>query len=111
MSRFLEDSLTGSTIKHFAQVALRLLQVPVPPAAARSRIAAERASLTLRSSAGPSLALLDRREQAIAKAFRGDLVPQDPADEPAAVLERIRVDWAVETIARRRRRKSGAAGL
>lgn len=38
--------------------------------------------------------LLDRLDQAIlAKAFRGELVPQDPADEPAsALLERIRAE-------------------
>lgn len=38
--------------------------------------------------------LLDRLEQAtLAKAFRGELVPQDPNDEPAAVLlERILAD-------------------
>jgi type I restriction enzyme S subunit len=37
-------------------------------------------------------ALLDRLEQTtLAKAFRGELVPQDPNDEPAAILlERIR---------------------
>jgi type I restriction enzyme S subunit len=36
--------------------------------------------------------LCDRLEQAtLAKAFRGELVPQDPNDEPAAILlERIR---------------------
>ena len=38
--------------------------------------------------------LIDRLDQAVlAKAFRGELVPQDPADEPATVLlERIRAE-------------------
>jgi hypothetical protein len=38
--------------------------------------------------------LLDRLDQSIlAKAFRGELVPQDPADEPASVLlDRIRAE-------------------
>ena len=38
--------------------------------------------------------LIDHLDQAIlAKAFRGELVPQDPSDEPARVaLERIRAE-------------------
>ena len=43
------------------------------------------------SSAMPNLEFLDR--SILAKAFRGELVPQDPNDEPAAVLlERIRAE-------------------
>jgi type I restriction enzyme, S subunit len=52
-------------------------------------------------------ALLDRLESAIlAKAFRGELVPQDPNDEPASVLlERIRAQRsAVAPTARPKRR-------
>ena len=50
--------------------------------------AAERVHLELARGAN----LLDRLDQAIlAKAFRGELVPQDPNDEPASVLlDRIR---------------------
>ena len=46
----------------------------------------------LEAEAGRAAALLDRLEAAIlAKAFRGELVSQDPADEPAtALLARIR---------------------
>jgi type I restriction enzyme S subunit len=43
------------------------------------------------TSASDQVALLDR--SILAKAFRGELVPQDPNDEPAAVLlERIRAE-------------------
>jgi len=47
----------------------------------------------------------------LAKAFRGELVPQDPNDEPAAVLlERIRSERAnaPKTKKRGRRRKAKA---
>ena len=48
------------------------------------------------SSAMRAKSLLDRLEAAIlAKAFRGELVPQDPSDEPASVLlDRIRAERA-----------------
>ena len=49
--------------------------------------------------------LIDHLDQAIlAKAFRGELVPQDPADEPAsALLERIRHERATTTKPKRKR--------
>jgi type I restriction enzyme S subunit len=50
----------------------------------------------LATEAQSARALLDRFDQAIlAKAFRGELVPQDPNDEPAGVvLDRIRAERA-----------------
>lgn len=56
-------------------------------------------------------ALLDRLESAIlAKAFRGELVPQDPNDEPASVLlERIRAQRAAALQPKRGRRAAGAS--
>jgi type I restriction enzyme S subunit len=48
-------------------------------------------------------ALLDRLEAAIlAKAFRGELVPQDPKDEPASALpDRIRAKRSETPITKR----------
>lgn len=49
------------------------------------------------------LATLD--QSILAKAFRGELVPQDPNDEPASVLlERIRAERAAGAAPRRGRR-------
>lgn len=62
----------------------------------------------LAAEAAAARRLLDRLDQAIlAKAFRGELVPQDPADEPAAVLlDRIRAERAVAPVAKRRGRSA-----
>jgi type I restriction enzyme, S subunit len=50
------------------------------------------------------------RRSILERAFRGELVPQDPSDEPASVLlERIRAERAAEGTPRRRRRASGDA--
>lgn len=48
----------------------------------------------LASEATSARKLIDHLDQAVlAKAFRGELVPQDPNDEPAsALLERIRAE-------------------
>ena len=64
----------------------------------------------LTTEAAAARRLLDRLDQAIlAKAFRGELVPQDPADEPAGVLlERIRAERAATPNPKRGRRKAAA---
>ena len=83
---------------------LKSVPVPVPPLEEQRRIVAEveerlsrieamRASIerAQRRSAALRAAILER-------AFRGELVPQDPADEPAgALLARIRADRGAKT--------------
>ena len=51
---------------------------------------------------------IDHLSQSIlAKAFRGELVPQDPNDEPASVLlERIRAERAAQAAVKPRGRKT-----
>ena len=58
-----------------------------------------------------AIADLDQLDQAIlAKAFRGELVPQDPNDEPASVLlERIREQKAQQAAAAKRKQKTSTA--
>jgi type I restriction enzyme, S subunit len=60
----------------------------------------------LASQAASARTLIGHLDQAIlAKAFRGELVPQDPADEPAGVLlDRIRAARSIDAPARGRRR-------
>jgi type I restriction enzyme S subunit len=52
--------------------------------------------------------LIDHLDQSVlAKAFKGELVPQDPADEPAsALLDRIRAERAAAPKAKRGRKKA-----
>lgn len=62
----------------------------------------------LEAEAARARRLIDRLEAAIlARAFRGELVPQDPADEPASVLlDRIRAERAAAPKAKRGRKRA-----
>jgi type I restriction enzyme S subunit len=65
----------------------------------------------LAAEAAAARKLLGRLDQSVlAKAFRGELVPQDPADEPAAILlDRIRAERARAPQSSRRGRRPRAA--
>jgi type I restriction enzyme S subunit len=78
-------------------VDLRATLVPVPPAAEVEALHRRVQSLldaadTVCGKMSDGVARVDDLDRTIlAKAFRGELVPQDPNDEPASVLlERIR---------------------
>jgi type I restriction enzyme S subunit len=64
----------------------------------------------LASEATSARRLIDRLDQAVlAKAFRGELVPQDPDDEPASVLlKRIRAERSAAPKAKRGRKAKAA---
>jgi len=91
----------GSTHTTIYFPEIRALHIALPPIEEQkeivSRIAAHLARADrVGAEAAAAGALLDRLEAAIlAKAFRGELVPQDPDDEPASVLlNRIRAERA-----------------
>ena len=110
--QYLNATLNSETLKRIAasiihgvgrprlnQQEVKSLPVPLPPFAEQQRIADEverRLSLVvaLEREVEAALARATRLRQAILKrAFEGRLVPQDPNDEPAAVLlERIRAE-------------------
>ncbi len=90
---------------------LRGLGVPLMPPAEQlviwERIRSAFAEIDrLTAEAAAARRLLDLLDQAVlAKAFRGELVPQDPADEPASVLlDRIRAERASAPKVKRGRR-------
>lgn len=91
-SGHLQSYFTGSTIKHFTGQSLRSYTYPMPPTTEQHRIVAEverRLSVAgeLEKQVEAALRRAERLRQAILKrAFEGRLVPQDPNDEPAAVL-------------------------
>jgi type I restriction enzyme S subunit len=89
---------------------LRASYFPIPPLEDQPEIArriqaAQSAADVAARECARALALLDRLEQSILiRAFRGELVPQDPHDEPAKVeLEKLR--HALATAGRGRPRK------
>lgn len=94
---------------------LRQLGVPVMPDAEQEQVA-KRIQLAFRwidrlaSEASSARTLVDRLDQAVlAKAFRGELVPQDPTDEPASVLlEQIKAARETAPKAKRKQKATTA---
>lgn len=89
----------------------RRIVVKIDNLSARSKRAREELAKCSGLEAASARTLLDRLDQAIlAKAFRGELVPQDAADEPASVLlERLRAEREAAPAPKRRGRKRAAA--
>jgi type I restriction enzyme S subunit len=90
---------TGTTIKHLTGKALKKYPIPVPPVDEQKEIIRRVESLFALAGAVEKQYLetkkrTDRLTQSLlAKAFRGELVPQDPNDEPAAeLLKRIQAE-------------------
>ena len=89
------------------------VHIPLPPLDEQTEIVKQldaartalRAIVDLQRAAVDDLNQLD--QSILAKAFRGELVPQDPSDEPAsALLARIRDQRAQQTEAAKRKKKT-----
>ena len=106
----LEPFVTGSAQPKLTQRALNAISIPFPSLADQAEAAAKidcgtRAAQMAEHEATRALALLDRLEQSIlARAFRSELVAQDPADETAAPFTSRPEDTAPAPPSARRRR-------
>lgn len=111
----IEDRATGNqlSMRNLSQSELRAIPLPWPGKPERSEIVRRIETAfawidRLALDATSARKLVDKLDQAVlAKAFRGELVPQDPNGEPASVLlDRIRAEREEAPKARRGRRKS-----
>lgn len=112
----IERHATGSDLPHVSGNDILTTFLPLPPLPEQREIARRIDAAfseidRVTAEAASACRLLDRLDQAVlAKAFRGELVPQDPLDEPASVLlDRIRAERAAAPKAKRARAARAAA--
>ena len=110
--RYLEDNATGTTMKNLNEKIVANIPVPVPTLAEQEKIVAEIESRferadALETAVDRALNDAEKLKQAVLKkAFSGELVPQNPDDEPASVLlDRIRAARASELPAKKGKQK------
>lgn len=108
---------TGSGLQHIHLIDLRASIVPLAPQEEQHEIVARlnRYAATIetrKADASAALADVDQLDQSIlAKAFRGELVPQDPSDEPATqLLARIRTARQSNSSPQKNGKSTGSRG-
>tara|TARA_R110002124_G_scaffold115326_2_gene271121 strand:- start:4445 stop:5803 length:1359 start_codon:yes stop_codon:yes gene_type:complete len=112
----MEEMVHGATRPRIGLKHLKAYEIAVPPLERQQEIVRRIESAFARidrmtEEASRAAHLLDRLdERLLAKTFRGELVPQDPGDEPAeALLTRIREARAAAPKAKRGHRKKAEA--
>lgn len=105
--RFKKESRITTNIGHLTQVRFVTIEFPIPTRAEQDEIVGrfrELEALGLEAEINTGLAKVAALRQSILKqAFSGQLVPQDPTDEPAAALLARRRDQAPAPRTRRRK--------
>ncbi len=108
---YYESLYRGGATQFVNKKQLSAIEISLPPVEEQTEIVRRVEQLfafadQLQARVKATQARIDRLTQSIlAKAFRGELVPQDPNDEPASVLlERIKAQRAAVPKARRGRR-------
>jgi type I restriction enzyme S subunit len=108
--RFVDSLNKGSLIQHMFTSQLDSFDVPLPPLPEQERIViAIETRLAALDALSTAADIAQRRSRAlrrsiVACAFRGELVPQDPQEEPASVLlERIAAERAATPTTTRKR--------
>lgn len=113
--RFRREARITTNIAHMAAGRFKTVEFPVPPREEQREIVADNhRRLSLIDALDREVRGVLRRQHALrravlAHAFRGELVPQDPDDEPAsALLARIIAERAAESKSTRSKEKAPA---
>lgn len=111
--RNVADNQVGVAQQHFNVGSMKKMPINLPPIEEQTEIVRQVEQLfafadQLEAKVASAKTRIDHLTQSIlAKAFRGELVPQDPNDEPASVLlERIKAERAAAPKAKRTRKAS-----
>lgn len=89
---FIQSKGSGTTFKEVSSTVMKTIPVVLPPKGEQERIVQkiescfEKIESTEKNLQKVEVLLEKYRESLLAKAFRGELIPQDPKDEPASVL-------------------------